>query len=156
MLSYETGLAIAFLLYLTSIVNRVIVLNSLFEKNLNKIGMRQSRLSLSLKELNSDFKKQTVYAKTFFWSVFLIFGLLSTLLSWLYVLCYVGAFVYERMKDSGAPSEVKEYRWKLRNVNMSFDQIVSEIVKVNGEGSASFDDVKSDLLRGMSERGLNS
>jgi ABC-type multidrug transport system fused ATPase/permease subunit len=154
MFSYETGLTIALVIYLITTVNTVVTLNSLYARNLNKVGMRLSRITLLPRELDADFKNRTTVAKVFFWVFFLTLGLLAAFLSWLSVLWFVGTFVYGRMKDSGAPNNVREYRWKLRNVDMTFDQIVAEIVKLNGESSSSFDEVKTELLNGMAERGL--
>lgn len=80
-------------MYVISTVHTIVMLNSLLEKDLNKIGMRLSRITLLPKELDADFKNRTIYIKIFFWIFFLTIGLLITLLSWLSALWFVGAFI---------------------------------------------------------------
>jgi hypothetical protein len=156
MFSYETGVTIAVAIYFTLTLNTIILLNSVLEKNLNKIGYRLSRVTLSWKGLTSDFKNRSIFAKVLFWISFLTFGLLLTLLSWLYVFVFIQLLIYELNNRYGTPRNVLECRWKMRNVDMSFDQIVAEIVKSKSEESLSFDKFKSDLLSDMIERGLIS
>lgn len=54
MFSYESGLLIAFLLFIYGTANVFVQLNSRMERNLNKVGMRLSWLSLNPKEMTSD------------------------------------------------------------------------------------------------------
>lgn len=104
--------------------------------------------------MESSDLNRPLYLKALKFMLIFFMGLVSTALSWLSVACFIGSFVHERMKDSGAPSLVREYRWKLRNVDMTFDQIISEMVKVNGDNADGFDSLKRDITRGMEERGL--
>jgi hypothetical protein len=61
-----------------------------------------------------------------------VFFLLGTsipfvLLSWVYVLYFVGIVLYNVYENLSAPDKIKEYRWKLRHMNMSFNQIFIEM-----------------------------
>lgn len=157
MFDYESGLLISFLCQSYSLINSIILKHSLMEKNLNKIGYRLSWLTLSPKPMDSSEVIRPFYLKAMIFLVLLTFGLLAVLISWIGVAWFVGSLIYAKFKDSGVPNSVREYRWKLRNIDMNFDQIISEIVKVNGESnSASFDELKADYLRGMEDRGLSS
>jgi hypothetical protein len=83
-------------------------------------------------------------------------GLPFVLASWLYVAYVVGLILYRRSKDSGAPQAVREFRWKLRNTEMTFDQIVKELMKVTDQNPADFEKVKADLIQELDEQGLRA
>ena len=83
-------------------------------------------------------------------------GLPFVLLSWLYVALFVGTAAYNRIKDSGAPQAVRESRWKMKNVDMSFDQIVRELMKVSEQDPATFEKVRDDIAQEMADRGFTS
>ena len=57
--------------------------------------------------------------------------LVFTLTSWLYVAGVVAMFVYSKSKDSGVPESIRAYRWKLKNVDMSFEDMVREVMKLS-------------------------
>lgn len=44
MFDYETGLLFAFLLWLYNVITSIVMINSRFERNMNKIGQRLSWL----------------------------------------------------------------------------------------------------------------
>lgn len=155
MFSYETGVTIAFMMFLASTVHTIIMLNSLLEKNLNKIGLRLSRITLTPKELDAEFKNRAFYVKVLFWFLFFAISMFGILLGWVYVLWTIGAFMYARIKDSGAPISIREYRWKLKNVDMSFDEIIQEIAKANEKNATEVDVLKKSIIGAMRERGLN-
>ena len=83
-------------------------------------------------------------------------GLPFVLASWLYVAYVVGLLIYRKSKDSGAPQAVREFRWKLRNTDMTFDQLVKELMKVSDRDPDEFEKVKADLLRELDEQGLRA
>ncbi len=122
--TYETGVFIAFCLWLYSLVMTIVRANSLFAQNLRKVNMRLSWSS-----------GQPVPAEdrsSWGWVVFKIFwffgvGLLSTLLSWLSVLWFVGAHLYQWHKQSGMPAGIKELRWKMRNIELTQEQVTATL-----------------------------
>ena len=83
-------------------------------------------------------------------------GLPFVLASWLYVAYVVGLLIYRKSKDSGAPQAVREFRWKLRNTDMTFDQLVKELMKASDRDPDEFEKVKADLLRELDEQGLRA
>lgn len=156
MFSYESGLGIAFILWLASIVITLVWINSRFEQNLNKIGQRLSWLTLNPKAMDAEEMKRSTLRKIFKFLFIVGIGLPGLLLSWLYVAWFVGSVVYKRTKDAGAPQAVREFRWKMKNTDMSFDQIVREMMKLSDEDPTTFEKVRSDLVQEMTDRGFAS
>jgi hypothetical protein len=152
--SYEGGLGIAFILWLAGIVIMLVSINSRFERNLNKIGQRLSWLTLTLKPMDAEEMKRSTFRKIFKFLFIVGIGLPGVLLSWLYVAWFVGTIVDKRTKDAGAPQAVREFRWKMKNMDMSFDQIVREMMKVSEEDPATFEKVRNDLVQEMTDRGF--
>lgn len=108
-------------------------------------------MPMSAQEANHSFFRKAV--------TFLLIcgiGLLFVLTSWLYVAYVIGFVLYRRSRDAGAPQAVREFRWKLRNTDMTFDQIVMALMKISEQDPANFEQVKADLLQDLNERGLHS
>lgn len=165
MFDYEFGCLIAFLIFVYGTINVVVQSNSRMEKNLNKVGMRLSWLTLIPKEMNAANDSPTLFKKFVKFSLLFFIGLFFVFLSWLQVFLYVVGYLYKASKDAGAPSYVKEYRWKLKNVDMTFDVIAREMFKVaelQGSVSVTSDDereksileFKQGIANGMLNRGL--
>lgn len=153
-MSYETGLGLAFLLWLYGTVATLIAINSQFERNLNKIGQRLSWITLTPKPLTASDQSRGAIKSVFRFLILALIGLASVLLSWLYVAWFLGSMIYMKSKDSGAPQAIKEYRWKLRNMDLSLDQLIRESMKVAGQEESAFEQVKADLLQMMRDEGL--
>ena len=83
-------------------------------------------------------------------------GLPFVLASWFYVAYVVGLLIYRKSKDSGAPQAVREFRWKLRNTDMTFDQLVKELMKVTDQDPTEFEQVKADLVHELNEQGIRA
>lgn len=153
-MTYENGLFVSFLLYCYYVLNLIIILNSLGERNLNKVGERHSWLTLKPKPMDaSDFdrpllKKVGKFLFVITWQGLFVF------LSWLNVLINLGYLIHSYYKDSGAPQAVKDFRWKLRNIDMTFDEIVLELIKVKDFQPEDFDDLKAELLEFVAQRRL--
>ena len=81
---------------------------------------------------------------------------LFVFLSWINVFINVVAIIYRLSKDNGVPREVKEFRWKLRNRDLTFDEIVKEIIKVRGLDESNFEQIKQEMIGGLREKGLMS
>lgn len=156
LLSYENGVSVAFMLWLASIVIILVSINSRYEKNLNKIGQRLSWLSLNPKAMDAEELERSMFRKIFKFLFIAGIGLPIVLLSWLYVAWFVGTNVYHRAKDAGAPQAVREFRWKMKNTDMSFDQIVREMIKASEEDPVTFEKVRNDLVQEMMDRGFTT
>ena len=119
MFTYEVGVAIAFLLWAYNAVMLIVSVNSLLERNLNKIGQRLSWLTLMPKEMEPEDLKRSTLAKVLKYLFIVGIGLPFVLTSWLYILLAVAGMLYRWSKDSGAPQAVREMRWKLRNLDLT-------------------------------------
>ena len=152
MFTYENGLIVSFLLYCFYVFNLLMTINSLAEKNLNKVGERYSWLTLKPKLMDSNDFDRPFIKKVGKFSLVIVWHGLFVFLSWLNVCINVGYFFYSRYKDSGAPQVVKEFRWKLRNLDMTFDEICLELIKVKGLELEDFDVVKEELIEFVNKR----
>ncbi len=154
MFTYENGVILGFFFFIYDIVRLIIFKNSILEKNLNKIGMRLSWTSLSPKPIEIDNTINPIFAKILK-SIFLILlSAIGIFLSWINIAFRLVVLIYHFSKNAGAPQIIKEYRWKMRNLDMSFDQIVKEGLIVEGIDLSKFDEHKELVLNGMRERGL--
>lgn len=154
-MSYENGLAIAFMLWLASMIITLVLINSRLEGNLNKIGQRLSWLTLTPKAMDAEELNRSAFKKIFKFLFIAGSGLPFVLLSWLYVALFVGTFVFRRLKDAGAPQAIREFRWKLRNKDMAFDELVREMMKASDEPADDFERVRGDMVREMEDRGFD-
>ncbi len=152
MFSYESGVWLAFLLWLWTVISAIVGLNSKMARNLNKIGQRLSWLTMTPKPISPEEANYSWIRKLMKFLLVHGIGLPFILTSWLYVTYSLGVLLYRKSKDSGAPQVVREFRWKLRNTDMSFDQIVKELMKVSDQDTAEFERVKSELLQELEDR----
>lgn len=152
--SYEDGVFVAFLFYIYSIIVLVVQLNSQMERNLNKVGIRRSWITRQPKPLEQEYIDRPFYRKILKFLFFTFFQLVSVLLSWLGVFLTVCMMAYAWSKDYGAPSEVRAFRWKLRNREMSFDNIVKEMEIMAGNDLSGLDKAIEEIKSEMRDRGL--
>lgn len=155
MFSYEGGLLLALLLWIWNSALIVVSVNSTFERNLNKIGQRLSWLTLAPKPMSAEDESRSTLSKFGKYLLIVGIGFPFIFLSWLYVAMAVAMFIYQRTKDSGTPLAVRELRWKLRNADLSFDQLVKELMKVSDESHENFETFRENIVRELSENGLS-
>ncbi|OYU30228.1 MAG: hypothetical protein CFE39_14625 [Comamonadaceae bacterium PBBC2] len=154
MFDYETGIFFAFLIWLYHAIMIVITVNSRFERNLNRIGQRLSWLTLMPKPMEQEDLSRSTTSKVLRYLLVIGISLLFVLLSWLNVGIAVATIIYRRTKDSGAPQAVRELRWKLRNTELSFDQLIQESMKVADQDPSTFDEFRASVIADLEERGL--
>jgi len=147
--SYENGVFVASFIFIYSIIALIVQLNSQMERNLNKVGLRRSWMTRQPKPLEQKYIDRPFYRKILKFLFFIIFQLASVLLSWLGVLLTACMMAYAWSKDYGTPSEVKAFRWKMRNRDMPFEDIVKEMEIMAGNDlsglGAAIEDVKSSM-----------
>lgn len=153
-MDYETGLLFAFLSWLWGLATIVINVNSRFEKNLNKVGQRLSWLNFAPKPMEASDEGRPIWKSLGKFLLIAVIGLPFVLLSWGQVLIYIGTVIYQKSKDAGVPQSVKEFRWRMRNVDMSFDEIIKEMLKLNRKDLSEFDSTKEAVIAEMREAGL--
>lgn len=151
---YESGLLVAFLLWLFSMVMLLVSVNSQFERNLNKIGQRLSWVTLTPIEIQPADLRRSMAVKVLRFFFIAAFGLFFVVFSWLYVVVWIGGFAYRKSKDAGAPQVIREFRWKLRNVDMTFDEVARGLMKATDQEGIEFDDFREALISDLKGRGI--
>ncbi|UGQ44952.1 hypothetical protein [Massilia endophytica] len=136
---YETGLGVAFLVWLCNLILLLTKINSQAERNLRKIGMRHSWLTQTPKQRTASDAKRGILGTVGKFALIQSVALVSVILSWGYVLWAIGAILYAHAKDYGAPQEVKEFRWRMRNLDLPLDEIIRGMLKISG-AEVSIDD----------------
>lgn len=155
MFDYETGIFFAFLLWLYSAIMIVVSVNSRLERNLNRIGQRLSWLTLTPKPMDSDDLSRSTVSKILRYLLIVGISLPFVLLSWLNVALAIATIIYRRAKDSGAPQAVREFRWKMKNADLTFDQLVKEMMKISEDDpSKFFEEFRTTIVNELEERGL--
>ena len=155
MFSYEKGVLISFIFYCYYIFNLLVTINSKAERNLNKVGERFSWLTLSPKLMTaSDFDRPLFKKIGKFFLIASCQGIFI-FLSWINVFINIAFILYRYRQDSGAPQAVKDFRWKLRNYDMTFDELVVELIKVRGLSLEDFESVKAEFEQFVAERRLS-
>ncbi len=125
MSEYELGVFWAFIIWLIETSRLFLSLNSQLNKNLRKVGCRlrwsggQPRM-MEQDEINPTRNK--VIVKT---SLYVLWGLISIALSWLFVIYSTFKAVKSFYSyNFGSPEVVKIQRFKMKNIDMSFDEIL--------------------------------
>lgn len=128
---YESGVVAALLLWCAAQVRLLIALNSQLERNLRKVRMRHSWTTLTAKPSEPGEWPAGFAAKMLKFTLLSVVGLVGTLFSWLSVATYIGSVIYVKSKDAGAPAEVRELRWRMRNQDMTREQIAESMAKAS-------------------------
>lgn len=144
---YETGVGLAFLLWCVAQVRLLVAVNSQLERNLRKVGMRHSWLTLTARASSKDDWPVSFGGKALKFALLAAVGLMGVLFSWLSVIAFVCQFLYARAKDSGAPEEVRELRWRLRNQEMTKEQIAEAFARAALGTEADKAQIKDEFMR---------
>ncbi len=153
-MSYEAGVGVALCLWAFSTAQLVIALNSRMARNLSKVGLRIAWSTLQPVPMTAADAARGSVARLLRFLAFCAIGVLSVALSWFYVFAWVVLTAYKWSKDSGAPEAVKTYRWKVRNLDMSFDDMVRELVTLRSSEPIDLEEAKASIRNDMRGRGL--
>ena len=153
-MDYETGVIFAFFTWIYGLTMMVVNVNSQMNKNLQKVGLRMSWLNFTPTPMEGDDQNKPLWRHALKFILIAGIGIPFIFLSWIQVVIYVGTVLYKLNKDSGAPQSVKDFRWKMRNVDMPMNQVIQELMLVEGVEPSSFEEYKTNLIDGMKERGL--
>ena len=145
---YELGLLIALLLWVAQTINLIAQLNSRMAKNFRKIGYRISWSTMTPKAMSAaDLERGPIGSLRKFLLVTAL-NLPFVLLSWLYAAYVVGTFVYTRMKDAGASEKVREFRRRVREMDLSREEMAQELMEVSGQPLADLNCFAANVPRG--------
>lgn len=113
-----------------------------------------SWLTLTPKQLDGDYKNGSPLRRVGKFALIAGVNFPFIFSSWLYVFLVVVTAIYNFSKAIGKPQALKEFQWRLKNVDMTFDQIVKEMLKSTDEDPASFEQAREDLLQELQGRGV--
>ena len=154
MFSYENGVMIACLLWVWTMIHTLVMINSQLEKNLNRIGRRLSWFWLSPKEMYMESRNRPLWKSALKFIAIAFLGIPSVLLSWAWVIYWIGTVIYGWNKKFGMPQAMREFHWKMRNIDMPFDRIVKELMAASYMPETDFEDYKHQILREMEDNGV--
>jgi len=151
---YWTGLGIAFLLWLFHAARLLALLNSQLNRNLNKIGRRISYMSQASVPMDWSEAHASWWSKAGKFMLVVGLGLPFVFASWLYVAYIVSIALWGIYTNASAPQAIREVRWKMKHMDLSFDQLVRESIKVTDEDPSNFEKHKQAVIESMRENGL--
>lgn len=138
-MDYFSGVGVAAMMVLWGCGTMLIKVNSLMNRNFKKIGLRLNWVLQGVGSWTAEDAKRNVWRSIGKFAFIFAFDMLFIVASWLYVAYYLGTVVWRWSKDRDAPQSIKEYRWKMRNVDMSFVEVVREMWKLN-ESTVPFEE----------------
>lgn len=150
---YETGLGVASLLWLYNAVWLLLMINSTMAKNLRQVGMRMAWGTLKMVPMTPADRTRGPLGATGKYVAVVALHLVCVPFSWLYVAWAAFYILHRRYKDAGRPAAVREFDWKMRNMEMSFDQVVKELYALQvtlGIEQRPYDQFREDLWRATS------
>jgi hypothetical protein len=140
---YEIGVYFSLFYWLYQSIFLIILINSQMEKNLNKVYQRLSWSTFRTKQIESYDEVHPHIFKMIMKYIFIILvNLLLIFLSWVYLFYVFVNTMFNRYKRDGEPEVMKTFRWRMRNSNLSYEQILQELYKIELTNN-SFDDFKS-------------
>lgn len=143
---YEIGVFVALAIVLIRFIYAFLKLNSKLSKNLELIGRRLSYFSLEAKAITLSYRNQGIVLKILkFLIIWLFLPLILIFLSWLYVVYLIGIHLYQLIQTLGVPNDIKEYRWKINNLDLSFDQMVELTYKLVNHGDMTLEQFKNSI-----------
>lgn len=152
---YIVGVVVALAIWIVKVVFAFVQLNSIKQRNLNKIGQRLSWITLSAKPLKKgDLDAGLAYKLLKFSIIWLVVPFFLIFTSWVYVLVSLVGVLYVLYRNIGKPATIKEFQWRLSNMDLSFDQIVEGLVQSSGTNILNIDDAKDQIRKNMKDEGL--
>lgn len=153
-MGYEDGLVVALLLWIWNAIMIIVMINSKMERNINRIGQRLSWTTLEPEPMKASDIHRPFLSSAGKYLLIIGIGFVFSFLSWAAVALKMGSLIYRWGKNYGKPQAVREFEWKLKNMDMPFDQIIKESMKVSDIDPKEFEQYRSSLLQDLYERGL--
>lgn len=149
---YESRVFVALVIAFIRFIFAFLTINSIISSNYALIGMRLSYLTLSPKQLTKAFQNQNLILKILkFSTIWIIIPLILIFLSWLYVVYLLAIHLYHFSQFWGMPNDVKEFKWKIRNLELSFDQMAELTYIYSKPKDTTFEEFKSSIVENMKE-----
>jgi hypothetical protein len=149
---YFAGCVAAFIWSMFFLASYMLAPFTVQGRNLRAIGCRISWTNgrpkeISEEDLGSDFKRFMQKL-----GLVLIYYALASLTSWLFLVTSPLSFASAFVKNLSAPREVREARWRIKNIALDFDGVLSNLKKIEGKSEYSVEREK--LLQSLMERKL--
>jgi hypothetical protein len=150
---YELGVGVAVLMWAMGQITALLLSSKIYRENLKLVGLAPSVVDGKPVEVDAKYFDRPLYIRLLIQLFFSIIGLATTLLSWIYVVLAVAMVVRHVIRDLGVPSEIAQFRWRLKNQLMSRDQILSGFMITNGVDPSRFLEYRDSYIAGMEFRG---
>ncbi|MFW1903660.1 hypothetical protein [Acinetobacter baumannii] len=149
MFTYENGVVIGFVLWIITLIRTLFLVNSKTQSNLRKVGKRLSLLG-GVKDI--EYRKQDKWnlILKFIFIVVLPLGLIF--LSWVYVIPIIVYYLYQFYQDFSAPQKVKDFRWKLKNLDLHQDQLIRWLMELSDQNPEDFEKIKKEINEDIERR----
>ncbi|QBM33839.1 hypothetical protein [Acinetobacter baumannii] len=149
MFTYENGVVIGFVLWIITLIRTLFLINSKTQSNLRKVGKRLSLLG-GVKDIEYRKKDKWNLILKFIFIVVLPLGLIF--LSWVYVIPTIVYYLYQFYQDFSAPQKVKDFRWKLKNLDLHQDQLIRWLMELSDQNPEDFEKIKKEINEDIERR----
>ncbi|HBM8157622.1 hypothetical protein [Acinetobacter baumannii] len=149
MFTYENGVFIGFVLWIITLIRTLFLINSKTQSNLRKVGKRLSLLG-GVKDIEYRKQDKLNLILKFIFIVVLPLGLIF--LSWVYVIPTIVYYLYQFYQDFSAPQKVKDFRWKLKNLDLHQDQLIRWLMELSDQNPEDFEKIKKEINEDIERR----
>ena len=148
---YLAGCIVAFGYGLILLFRRIFSGFTTLGRNLRQIGLRLSWSLGQPKEISEDDPDDFAgYLRKF--GLLLLWCAINSMTSWLFLLLLPFSIVSGAIKSFGVPKDIREARWRLKNLPMDFDGVLRTIKSIEGKTEYSAD--RAELLQSLKDRNL--
>ncbi|EMW6422506.1 hypothetical protein [Acinetobacter baumannii] len=149
MFTYENGVVIGFVLWIITLIRALFLINSKTQSNLRKVGKRLSLFG-GVKDIEYRKQDKLNLILKFIFIVVLPLGLIF--LSWVYVIPTIVYYLYQFYQDFSAPQKVKDFRWKLKNLDLHQDQLIRWLMELSDQNPEDFEKIKKEINEDIERR----
>lgn len=150
---YLLGYIIAFLVSFVSLLIAICADFGTYGHNLRQVGARVSWIYGLPKEIDKDdLAGFGSYLKKF--ALSLVFCAVNALQSWLLIVQALIGSVRGFLKSFGVPKDVRNARWRIKNLRMDFDGVLRNLKAIEGKTDYARD--RAELLASLRDRKLIS
>lgn len=120
------------------------------DRNLRRVGMCVSWATGKPRLLTHKDRARSWIGSCLRYLLVVGFQLPFVLLSWVQVAWWGAIYLRALLNDRGRPSELREFEWRLRNVDMSFEQLAREFHMMQrplGQQKTPYSEFRDDLWK---------
>jgi hypothetical protein len=151
---YLVGCAVAFVVGIICLFIRIFSGLTAYSYNLRKIGLRISWTYGSLKEISENDMGNNFLGFILKLVLSVIACACNSITSWIIVIVIPFIVLWRLAKSIGVPRDVRDARWRLRNLLMDFDGVFRNLKAI--EGKVEYSQDRTELLNSLRDRNLIS